>query len=173
MAEASLPVACPGLSVQLESCVPAAALRYFSGDGEFAATLAAAGAALPATGAAYATRGLVLAWRSPTETLVLAHTPQPLANLKAALANVTGGCFVELTGALSVVRLAGGRIEDLLCRLGSSASLPREGESRRSRMADVAVLALCVQQDEVRLVLDRTYQPHLLGWIRATLPDLG
>jgi hypothetical protein len=51
--------------------------------------------------------------------------------------------------------------------------MPQPGDARRSRMADVPVLALSVEAWEVQLVLDRTYAEHLLGWIRETLLDLA
>jgi heterotetrameric sarcosine oxidase gamma subunit len=172
MAEVQADVGFAGVSVRVEASALAAALRYFVPDGEFAAAAQAAGAALPATLAARDTgRELVLAWRSPTETLCLARSPQRLAQLRQALADVSGGCCIELTGALTVVRLNGERIPDLLARLGSAASLPAAGEARRSRMADVPVLALCVNAPEVLLVVDRGYAEHLLGWIRETLLD--
>ena len=65
------------------------------------------------------------------------------------------------------------RVAELLVRLGSTASLPAQGEARRSRMADVPVLAIALEAGRVQLVLDRTYSEHLLGWIEATLADLA
>jgi hypothetical protein len=79
--------------------------------------------------------------------------------------------MVELMGGLRIVRLTGPRIADLLCRLGGTASVPAPGESRRSRMADVPVLALSVRAGETLLLLDRAYLPHLLAWIRETMLD--
>jgi heterotetrameric sarcosine oxidase gamma subunit len=174
MAEARADLGYGGVSVRVEENTPAAALRYFATGGEFAAAAAAAGAPLPAALAARDTgRELVLAWRSPTETLCLAHSATRLAQLLQALEGVPGGCCVELTGALTLVRLNGGRAADLLARIGSAASCPAAGEARRSRMADVPVLALCVHAPEVVLVVERGYAEHLLGWIRETLLDFG
>ena len=79
--------------------------------------------------------------------------------------------MVELTGGLRIVRLTGSRIADLLCRLGGTASVPVAGEARRSRMADVPVLAISLRAGETLLVVDRAYLPHLLEWIRETLLD--
>jgi len=59
--------------------------------------------------------------------------------------------MVELTGGLQIVRLTGVRTADLLCRLGGTASVPAEGEARRSRLADVPVLALSVRTGETLL----------------------
>jgi sarcosine oxidase gamma subunit len=174
MAEVRADLGFGGVAVRVEEHAPAAALRYFAPEGEFADAAAAAGAPIPGELAARDTgRELLLAWRSPTETLCLAHSPGRLAQLLQALQEVSGGCCVELTGALSVVHLNGERVPDLLARIGSTASLPGAGEARRSRMADVPVLALCVKAPEVLLVVDRGYATHLLGWIRETLLDFA
>lgn len=168
------PLKSAGLVVRVEPGAPAAALRYFSHAGAFAAAARAAGFTLPDSGrASDPGHDLCLAWRSPTETLCLSRTEERLLDLKEALASATDGCFVDLTGGLSVVHVGGDRIEALLSRLGSSASMPARGEARRSRMADVPVLALCLRPGAVQLALDRAYTEHLLAWIRATLLDLA
>lgn len=161
-----------GIAVRVEVAVPAAALRYFAPTGEFGAALAAHGAQLPQNGRATATGGLLLAWRSPTETVCLAANEAQLAALRRATEGASDGCLVDLSGALSVVHLAGTRIGELLCRLGGTASLPGPGESRRTRMAEVPVLSVCVRSGELRLIIDRSHAEHLLGWIRETLLDL-
>ena len=96
----------------------------------------------------------------------------PAAFTGASLAGAVDGCLVELTGGLDVLRLSGERIDDLLRRLGGAGSVPRPGESRRSRLADSAVLALSLQPCETLLVVERSLRPHLLGWIRETVRDL-
>jgi heterotetrameric sarcosine oxidase gamma subunit len=172
MAEERADIGFGGVAVRLEADAPAAALRYVVSDGEFAVAAGVAGAPIPATLEAHDTGDeLLLAWRSPTETLCLARSAARLAQLCRALDGIPGGCCVDLSGALSVVHLCGERIPDLLARIGSAASLPGIGEARRSRMADVPVLALCVNAPEVLLVVDRAYAAHLLGWIRETLLD--
>jgi hypothetical protein len=171
MADAYEPFGCRGLRVQPKWPVPVGALRYFSPAGDFAGQLRATGLALPETGQAREGRGLILAWRSPTETVCLASELQSLTDLGHQLGGAADGCLVDLTGAFVIVCLAGERIADLSCRLGGSASLPLPGEARRSRMADVPVLALCVQEGEVSLLVERGFGEHLLGWIRATLQD--
>ena len=116
---------------------------------------------------------LILAWRSPTETLCVTRSATRLAELGARLAACAEGCMVELTGGLRIVRLTGLGIAELLCRLGGTASVPAPGEARRSRMADVPVLAISLRAGETLLVVDRVYLAHLLGWIRETLLDFG
>ena len=163
-------------SAELVACVEetmqVATLRYFTRDGSFAdAVRAATGMPLPAVLEAREQAQLILAWRSPTETLCVTRSAPRLSELAARLADAADGCMVELMGGLRIVRLTGRRIADLLCRLGGTASVPAPGESRRSRMADVPVLALSVRAGETLLILDRAYLPHLLAWIRETMLD--
>jgi sarcosine oxidase gamma subunit len=173
MAESTGALEIDALRVECARAVPSAALRYLTRAGEFAAALGAAGVSLPECGHALGVQELTLAWRSPTETLCLASTPERLAQLHARLGEHADGCLVELTGALDVVALSGSRVAELLARLGSTASLPAQGEARRSRMADVPVLAIALEAGRVQLVLERTSSAHLLGWIEATLADLA
>jgi hypothetical protein len=160
------------LVASVEEAMLVATLRYFAAAGPFAAAVAAAtGMPLPAALEAREEAQLILAWRSPTETLCVTRSTTRLAELAASLATCAEGCMVELTGGLRVVRLTGLRIADLLCRLGGTASVPAPGEARRSRIADLPVLALSVRAGETLLLLDRAHLPHLLAWIRETLLD--
>ena len=165
-----------------------ATLRYFPAERAFAHALREAlGTELPAVLQAIAVSPrhgtfpaaseempvtpLILAWRSPTETLCLTHTPGTLAQLRSLVAGRTDGCLVDLTAGLEVLRLSGERIAELMSRLGGYASMPQPGEARRSRLADVPVLAVALHPAETRLVVDRAYLPHLLGWIQETVRD--
>jgi hypothetical protein len=173
---------CDGLSVEMEDGMQVATLRYFSANGAFAQALGEAfGAGLPSALQARElsfspeapAAQLLLAWRSPTETLCLTASAATLAKLRALVARRADGCLVDLTSGLQVLRLNGGRIAELLCRLGGHGSVPQPSEARRSRLADVPVFALSVQAAETRLLVDRAYLPHLLDWIRETVRDLA
>ena len=158
----------------VEETLHVATLRYFDRTGPFAdAVRSAVGVALPEPLAAreLVEGHLILAWRSPTETLCVTRNAARLAELAARLADAADGCLIDLSGGVRIVRLTGLRIADLLCRLGGTASVPRAGEARRSRLADVPVLALSVRAGETLLAVDRAYLPHLLAWIRETLLD--
>jgi sarcosine oxidase gamma subunit len=168
-----------GLRVSLDLAVHVASLRYFEVDGSFAATVhSVIGAALPGVlqaakvPAASEHGTFILAWRSPTETLALSSDAERFSNLKIALADTRDGCVVDQSGGLRVLRASGERVFDLLMRLGSAASAPKSGESRRSRLADISVLALCVVPSETLLVVDRVHAEHLLAWIRQTADDI-
>ncbi len=170
---AAMPLHGAGLEVSEAAECAVAALRYFSREGEFARALAAAaGAALPQPLEARETAALILAWRSPTETVCVARSAPELASFAARTRHARDGCCVDLTCGLRVVRVRGERVAELLGRLGSPASMPQPGEARRSRMADVPVLAVSVRPAEVLLLIDRGLLPHLLAWVRATLADL-
>ena len=178
MAEAiaqSEPMRGAGLTVRLDGTTQSAALRYFVRGGAFAAAVQESIGLLPEGLQAAETPdgALILAWRSPTETLVLTDNPARLSDLEARVAQEADGCLVNLSGGLQVLRVTGERISDLLSRLGGTGSIPRPGEARRGRMADVPVLALCVRAGETLLVVDRVYADHLCAWIRETLLDFA
>jgi len=157
----------------VEETMQVATLRYFTCEGSFAESVRSeTGMPLPAVLEAREEAQLILAWRSPTETLCLTRSATRLSELGARLAACTEGCMVELTAGLRIVRLTGLRIADLLRRLGGTASVPMPGEARRSRIADVPVLAISVRAGETLLVVDRVYLPHLLAWVRETLLDI-
>jgi sarcosine oxidase gamma subunit len=161
-----------GCSVSLDPGWRVMSLRYLSTAGTFAQHVATClGIELPPVlGARVTSAGdRILAWRSPTETLCLgASTPDWSEHLEAA-----DGYCVDLGSAFSVIRVQGGEGAALLARIGSTDSVPLPGEARRSRMADVAVLALSVRPAEILLVVDRAQLPHVAAWIRATLADLA
>lgn len=156
----------------VEETMQVATLRYFSREGAVAdAVRTETGMPLPAVLEASEASQLILAWRSPTETLCVTRSTTRLSELGASLAACADGYLVELTGGLRIVRLTGLRIADLLARLGGTASVPAPGEARRSRVADVPVFAISLRAGETLLIVDRVYLPHLLAWIRETLLD--
>ena len=164
----------PDLAVRLEAACAVATLRYFAADGAFAAAVRAVlGAALPGTQAAVDAAGMLIAWRSPTETLAVGVGA---ADLVPRLADAPDGCCIDLSGGMQVLRVAGARSGEFLCRLGGSGVVPGPGESRRGRLGEVAVQLIGQRAPggatETTLVVERVYAPHLLGWIRETLADL-
>jgi hypothetical protein len=188
-----------GVSVRLERGLRVASLRYFDAAGPFATHLQVLfGGALPAplkvvtrpvgaagpctTGAgtpgtsvtgtdAPGTRNVVLAWRSPTEILLLGGSPGYFAALQSAAADRSDGCLVEQTGGISVLTVRGARTADLLLRLGSTAAVPPLGAAHTSRVAELTVMALGARPGEVMLLVERVYAGHLTEWIRQTIAD--
>jgi hypothetical protein len=165
-----------GLSVQIDRAMHIAALRYFDAVA-LQAQLLDLGIALPASQQAIwcadgAMSNGILAWRSPTETLLLAPGAAPFELLNWRLGQTNDACCVEQTGGFWILRVSGAHSADLLCRLGASTSVPRQGQALTGRLAEISVMSLCVRSDELLLVVDRNYADHLLGWIRATIADM-
>jgi heterotetrameric sarcosine oxidase gamma subunit len=167
-----------GLSVIEERGLLAASLRYFDAADRFVAALREnAGRPLPEplravqVGLATSAAHYILAWRSPTETLLLTKDPAAFAELELRLAAEVDGCMVDQTGGLSAFRVRGSKARDLLLRLGAVTSIPGLGEARSGRLAELQVMTVCVQAGEFLLLVERSYANHLLEWIGATAAD--
>jgi heterotetrameric sarcosine oxidase gamma subunit len=184
-----------GLSVEVERGIRVGALRYCNvatiGDAVMRAlggsVLPAPGRVLAATATATATATAsaaardsvavgamtLLAWRSPTEILVLCPVDSSgvFDAVAAALEGMLDACFVDQSGGIWVLRLRGPRVADLLRRLGATTAVPRLGECRIGRLAEITVASLAVREGEVLLLVERLYADHLLGWIRETIAD--
>ena len=181
-----------GLTVRWDHGLAIASLRYFDPAGSFAAAAGEVlGGPLPeplradrrvlstageSAGSREVRRGmagseLVLAWRSPTETLLLTADAGWLAAVSAFAADRSDGCLVDQTGGILSLVLTGARVPDLLLRLGSTDAIPALGEARTSRLAELSVMSLCTRPGEILLLAERVYVRHLIGWIRETVAD--
>lgn len=167
-----------GLSVVADRGVQIASLRYFDRTGRFAAVVCeAVGRALPEPLTAFqvgdATQGayVILAWRSPTETLLLSNDRAAFDQLGGQLAAAADGCMVNQTGGICAHRVRGGKAGDLLLRLGGATAIPNLGEARSGRLAELQVLTAHLLPEEYLLLVERVYANHLLEWIRATVAD--
>jgi sarcosine oxidase gamma subunit len=168
-----------GLSVSADRDVQIASLRYFDSAGGFAAAVReAVGRPLPEplhalkVGSALQGPYVILAWRSPTETLLLTNDRAAFDELERQLAAAADGCMVNQTGGLCVLRVRGEKAGDLLLRLGAATAIPNLGEARSGRLAELQVLTACVHAGEYLLLVERVYANHLLEWIGATAADL-
>jgi sarcosine oxidase gamma subunit len=157
-----------------------ASLRYFDRMGRFAETVhETLGIPLPqalratARDPAGRAAGLILAWRIPTETLLLCGDQDrpAFAELQQRLAGAADGSMVDQTGGIRGYRLEGQRGQDLLQRMGAITTIPGLGEARSGRLAELQVLAACVQAGEFLLWVERVYADHLIEWMRATVAD--
>jgi len=181
-----------GLSVRWDHGLSVASLRYFEPAGSFAAEVGKVlGGSLPpplraqrrvrvapgdsagtsAEGPAKAGSELVLAWRSPTETLLLTDDAGCLIEVGRFAEARSDGCLVDQTGGILSLLVAGDRAPDLLLRVGSTDTIPALGEARTSRLAELSVMSVCTRPGEIRLLVERVYVRHLIGWIRATVAD--
>ncbi len=168
-----------GMRVEHARGMRVASLRYFDRGGKFAAVVReSVGRPMPEPLRADSVDGVsedprfILAWRSPTETLLLSTDEAAFAGLEERLAGEVDGCMVNQTGGLCALRVRG-RTDDLLLRLGSSDSIPGVGEARASRMADLQALAVCVQAGTLFLLVERVYVAHLLDSIGRTAADFS
>jgi sarcosine oxidase gamma subunit len=177
-----------GLTVRWDHGLAIASLRYFDPAGSFAAALGELlGGPLPeplradrrllstagdSTGNR-AVRGseLVLAWRGPTETLLVTADAGWLAAVDRFAAGRSDGCLVDQTGGILTLVVAGAGASDLLLRLGSTDAVPALGEARTSRLAELSLTSLCARPGEILLLVERVYVRHLFGWIRETVAD--
>lgn len=115
---------------------------------------------------------LSLAWRTPTETLLLCADARLFGGLAQCMTALSDwGCFVDQTGGLAVWEITGARTREVLARLGSAASMPRVGEARTSRMADLPVLAVRLDEATTLLLVDRLYAEHMLAWVEDIATD--
>jgi sarcosine oxidase gamma subunit len=178
VASRELSVKVAGLSFGLQPALHIGSLRYFDAAGPMAANVReVVGGPLPGPRAAvrYALTSsveIVLAWRSPTETLIMTTDEAALAAVAdRAAPDPSAGCLVDQTGGLRAWQLGGERARDLLVRIGSAASVPAFGEARISRIAELPVLVACVRDDAFCLLAERVYGEHLVGWIRETAAD--
>jgi sarcosine oxidase gamma subunit len=179
-------------SVRWDHGLRVASLRYFDPAGPFAAEAGEVlGGPIPlplrahrrllvgtgdfagasADGAGTAGSELVVAWRSPTETLLVTADAGCLSKVDRFAANRSDGCLVDQTGGILTLVVAGARAPDLLTRLGSTDAVPALGEARSSRMAELSVVSLCTRPGEILLLVERVYARHLFGWIRETVAD--
>lgn len=172
------PIKVPGMWIFQDPSLHLASLRYFDPNDVFSRSMQALlGVPLPevcrASWAPEISRidTTVLAWRSPTETLLLCDGPAVILRLQAHVDALNDGCVVDQTGGLLALRAKGERIAELFARIGGHGVLPARGEARRSRIADIPVLTIQVQSGEFLLVVERVYAEHLMNWLRVNAAD--
>lgn len=158
--------------------VPAISLRYFDANAEFVSRIQlVTGCELPGPLEARETSlpptadGGVLAWRSPTETLLLAANVSALAAFDGLPASADG-CAIDLTGAFSRFTCAGRELGAVFARLGGTGIFPGPGEAKRGRLADMPAFALSVREGECLILVEHYYARHLGEWIRQAVNNL-
>jgi hypothetical protein len=170
-----------GLSIHPVAPLWIASIRFFDVAGEFMRGLAGrVGGPMPGPlqalryagnpGEAMPDTQILLASRSPNETLLLCNQAWVLAAFEDFAAGRSDGCVVNQTGAYRVWDIAGERAPEFWARLGS-ASLPALGEARVSRVAELTVMTSSVEAGSTLVLVDRLYSEHLAGWMTETLRD--
>jgi hypothetical protein len=172
------PVNAPGVWISWDQSLHVASLRYFDRDALSRSVQGLLGMPLPSVCRAICAPNLpdldttILAWRSPTEALLLCGEPALILRLQN-LDSRGAGCVVDQTGGLLVLRSKGTRVCELLAGIGGHGSLPDLGQAKCSRIAEVPVLAIQAQLGETLLVVERVYAEHLMNWLRASAADAG
>jgi heterotetrameric sarcosine oxidase gamma subunit len=172
------PVEGLGLKVELEPRLHAASLRYFERDGAFTRVVQdVTGLNVPrdrgAAHRAVAATITTLAWRSPNETMLLTSDSELLDSLQTAAAALRDGCMVDQRGGILTFRASGNEVANLVAKTAGHGALPGLGESRRTRLAEVAVLLVRVRAEDILLVVDRIYAMHMMATIRVSAADLN
>ena len=145
-----------------------ATLRHLPDDRAAAACVAALALPWPLDPGVLAGDDPYLAWRSPTECLLIGTDAQPVSHLLETLApgRSETAMACEMAEALAVFELYGPKLDDWLCHLVDSLSIPRErGRSSRARMVDIPVLLLRLRSDQLWLLADRTIAPYIRNWL--------
>ena len=109
-----------------------------------------------------------VAWRSPTEKLLLSCRGEPLALALAALAPGKFDTLVstELSDALSVHELIGPQIDEWMAHLVDALSIPTHaGMCKRGRMADAAVFLIRINYERLWLLSDSAIKPYVKDWL--------
>jgi sarcosine oxidase gamma subunit len=166
-----------GLSVAIEPADRVASLRYLDSAGKFATAVREAlgrplAEPLRAIEVEHSAGGLrfILAWRSPTENILLCPDPVLFSGLERMLA-AEDGCLVDQSGGIRVLRVGGARARDLLLRLGAASAVPEPGEALTARLAELPVLTIGGRAGGYLLLVERVYANHLFEWIHATAAD--
>jgi heterotetrameric sarcosine oxidase gamma subunit len=186
MAESPDPLASidgQGVRIELEPRFHAASLRYFERDCAFTHMVqSVTGLSLPnnlrathrqaSNGADDAQIITLLAWRSPSETTVVTSDEVLLNTLQTSAAEFSDGCVVDQRGGILVFRAQGIGVPTLVAKTAGHGAMPAIGESRRTRLAEVAVLIVKLRAEETLLIVDRMYAPHMMASIRVNAADL-
>jgi len=109
--------------------------------------------------------------RNPEELLLLSEEPAAAAALLAALPPGRHGdaVAIELSHGTLVLALEGPRLDLWLSHLVDAAAIPRQrGSAARTRLVDVPVLLLHLEEDEMLLLADRALAPYLADWLAFT-----
>jgi hypothetical protein len=172
------PVKAPGVWISCDQNLNVASLRYFDRDAFSRSVQERLGMPLPGVCSALCAPNLsdldttVLAWRSPTEAVLLCNGPAVILQLQVHLDSGNDGCVVDQTGGLLALRSKGTGVAELFARIGGPGTLPDLGQAKRSRLAEVPVLAIQVHSGEILLVVERVYAEHLMNWLRVSTADM-
>lgn len=171
------PIEGPGITVAADSGMTVTSLRYFMPNGPFA-TVARRylGVDLPLEPNAIAIAdrpATVLTWRRPGECLLISPDSGIIDGIMKASGRLADGRAINLTDGTCVLRIRGSRSAELFSRIGGHDSMPPARSSRASRVAELPVILIRAQSDDMLLLVDRVYVEHLMQWLRASVADFA
>jgi hypothetical protein len=166
------------LTISVVESAALLSLRYMGIDAQFVEHMQAAlGCSLPETLQAQSIllpetgHRAVLAWRRPSETLLLAETHE-IVDRFAEIAATDDGYVLDLTGGFTLFSCEGALTAQMCARLGGPDNFPQPGEAKPGRLAEVPALALSLQDEQCQILVERHFGPHMDAWIRHAIAHL-
>lgn len=148
-----------------------ATVRHFPDDMKARVCLSDAGISWPTDIGAVVGADPYVAWKSPTEKLVLSTRGEPLFLPMGALAPGKFDTAVAtiLSESLSVHELSGQLIDEWLAHMVDALSIPAStGKCSGARMADVAVFLIRLDPERVWILSDSSIRPYIQNWLDFT-----
>jgi sarcosine oxidase gamma subunit len=159
--------------------VYAVAIRHLPGDASVVHILREVGYQMPAasctltrpeSGTAPGMGEPLLVWRNPREVLALCRRGGEVNPFERLLHGLSVGksasaFAVDMSDAVAVLVLSGRAAERCLPRIVDAASIPPLGGATGARLADVPVLLVRPDADQVWLVCDRPWLPYIDNWL--------
>lgn len=109
--------------------------------------------------------------RDPEELLLLSDESAATDALLQALppGRHSDAVAIDLSHSALVLALEGPHLDVWLSHLVDASAIPRQrGSASRTRLVDVPVMLLHLEEDEILLVADRALAPYLANWLAFT-----
>jgi hypothetical protein len=145
-----------------------ATVRHLAETNEAQVQLEAIGYQWPSEIGRCAGRDPLIAWRSPSEKLIISTRDE---ELKAALSALEPGksetmVATNLSEAFSVHELFGSHIDNWMSHLVDALSIPTHiNTCSRTRMADIPILLIRMKSDKMWLLSDSAIEHYVNSWL--------
>jgi heterotetrameric sarcosine oxidase gamma subunit len=109
-----------------------------------------------------------LLWRSPSEWLLITPSDEVADGLLRVLPTGTSAlaCAVDHSAGSVIFELTGAGVTTILPRLLDAGAIPQKpGQGTRTRLIDIAVIALRLTADHVLLLTDRSNDQYMAHWL--------
>jgi sarcosine oxidase gamma subunit len=164
-----LPGSSPALTVRLVEPLYVLSMRWLPGGGDaVAGAVAHAGIpSLPSPGRFTGDDPFVL-WRNPTDLMFITGRPGVSERVLLELAPTHGSLAyaVDQSDGLIALELEGPALDEVLPRLMDASAVPLEpGHGTRTRMAEIAVIAVRLAPKRAWILADRAHDRYLAQWV--------